>query len=170
MLLSTAIPMVIAAIVIVIISKGISNKPIIPNIKNAAIKFGTTPINDNVRFTGFISEDAKLELFESAKLHVVTSRSDVHTTTAIESLAMGTPVIITKASDFPELDEYKAGITVDLDSNSVYNAVEKLLNDEEKLREYSKNAKKLVNEKFLLKNKFKEYENMFEQVIKKYKK
>ena len=52
----------------------------------------------------------------------------------------------------------------------MYNAVEKLLNDEEKLREYSKNAKKLVNEKFLLKNKFKEYENMFEQVIKKYKK
>ena len=42
--------MVIAAMVIVIISSGIPNKPIIPNIKNAAIKFGTTPINDNVRF------------------------------------------------------------------------------------------------------------------------
>ena len=146
---------------------GTGIKKYVDEIKELAKKL---EINDNVRFTGFVSEDAKLELFESAKLHVVTSRSDVHTTTAIESLAMGTPVIITKASDFPELDEYKAGITVDLDSNSVYNAVEKLLNDEEKLREYSKNAKKLVNEKFLLKNKFKEYENMFEQVIKKYKK
>ena len=37
MLLSTAIPIVIAAIVIVIISKGISAKPIIPRIKKAAI-------------------------------------------------------------------------------------------------------------------------------------
>ena len=126
-------------------------------------------INDVVKFTGFISEDAKLELFESAKLHVVTSHSDVHTTTAIESLAMGIPVVITKASDFPELDEYKAGITVDSDSNSVCHAVEELLNDEEKLKEYSKNAKKLIDEKFLLKNKIKEYENMFKEVIKNYR-
>ena len=71
---------------------------------------------------------------------------------------------------YNELDEYKAGITVDLDSNSVYNAVEELLNDKEKLEEYSKNTKKLINDRFLLKNKFKEYENMFEQVINKYKK
>ena len=58
---------------------------------------------------------------------------------------------------YNELDEYKAGITVDLDSNSVYNAVEELLNDKEKLGEYSKNTKKLINDRFLLKNKFKEY-------------
>ena len=125
-------------------------------------------INDVVKFTGFISEDAKLELFESAKLHVVTSHSDVHTTTAIESLAMGIPVVITKASDFPELDEYKAGITVDSDSNSVCDAVEELLNDEEKLKEYSKNTKKLIDEKFLLKNKIKEYEKMFEDVVNRF--
>ena len=50
MLLSTAIPIVIAAIVIVIISNGISSKPIIPRIKNAAIKFGATPIKDKVEF------------------------------------------------------------------------------------------------------------------------
>jgi glycosyltransferase involved in cell wall biosynthesis len=83
---------------------------------------------------------------------------------------MGIPVVITKASDFPEIDEYKAGITVDLDSNSVYNAVEELLGDEEKLKEYSKNAKKLIDQKFLLKNKIKEYEKMFKETIKKYKK
>ena len=50
MLLSTAIPIVIAAIVIVIISNGILNKPIIPKIKKAAIKFGTTPIRANLIF------------------------------------------------------------------------------------------------------------------------
>ena len=55
MLLSTAIPIVIAAIVIVIISKGIPNKPIIPKIKKAAIKFGTTPINDKVMFLNNIN-------------------------------------------------------------------------------------------------------------------
>ena len=37
-----------AAIVIVIISSGIPNNPINPNIKKAAIKFGTTPIKANL--------------------------------------------------------------------------------------------------------------------------
>ena len=50
MLLSTAIPIVIAAIVIVIISRGISSKPMIPRIRKAAIKFGMTPIKDKVMF------------------------------------------------------------------------------------------------------------------------
>ena len=44
MLLSTAIPIVIAAIVIVIMSRGIPSKPIIPKIKKAAIKFGAEKI------------------------------------------------------------------------------------------------------------------------------
>ena len=46
MLLSTAIPIVMAAIVIVIISKGIPANPIIPRIKKAAIKLGITPISE----------------------------------------------------------------------------------------------------------------------------
>ena len=50
MLLSTAIPIVIAAIVIVIMSKGILNKPIVPSTKKAAIKFGITPIKANLIF------------------------------------------------------------------------------------------------------------------------
>ena len=50
MRLSTAIPIVIAAIVIVIISKGIPSKPIIPKIKKAAMKLGTTPIKERVIF------------------------------------------------------------------------------------------------------------------------
>ena len=46
MLLSTAIPIVIAAIVIVIISNGMPNRPIIPKIKNAAIRLGTIPMRE----------------------------------------------------------------------------------------------------------------------------
>ena len=44
MLLSTAMPIVIAAIVIVIISNGILSKPINPNIIAAANKLGIIPI------------------------------------------------------------------------------------------------------------------------------
>ncbi len=48
MVLSTAIPIVIAAIVIVIISKGIDKYPIIPKIKDEAKIFGIIPIMLNL--------------------------------------------------------------------------------------------------------------------------
>ena len=62
----------IAAIVIVIISKGIPINPIIPNIKNAAIKFGTTPIKESTKFLKRIKNIEKInnridELIETIK-------------------------------------------------------------------------------------------------------
>ena len=50
MLLATAIPIVIAAIGIVIMSKGILKIPRTPQIKKAAIKLGITPIKANFKF------------------------------------------------------------------------------------------------------------------------
>ena len=60
MLLSTAIPIVIAAMVIVIISNGIPIKPIIPRIKKAAIKFGTIPIKEIAVFLNKIKNMKKI--------------------------------------------------------------------------------------------------------------
>ena len=70
MLLSTAIPIVIAAIVIVIISKGIPSKPIIPKIKKAAIKLGTTPIIDNVMFLNKIKNIKVIPAITTPKVNI----------------------------------------------------------------------------------------------------
>ena len=127
-----------------------------------AVKLG---IMDHVKFTGYVTEEEKTELLNSAKLFVVTSYSDVHTTTAIEAMAVGIPVVITKASDFPEIDLYEAGFTVESSQESIYNAIVKLLDNEEKIQVFSKNAKKLVNDKFLLENQIVNYEKMFMNTI-----
>ena len=58
----TAIPIVIEAMVIVIISKGISRKHIITSVKNTAIKFGTTPIKDNLIFLNKIKKIIKIPI------------------------------------------------------------------------------------------------------------
>jgi len=68
MLLSTAIPIVIAAIVIVIISKGISSIPIIPKIKKAAIKFGTTPMSEIFIFLKRIKNIIKYQPLQNQEL------------------------------------------------------------------------------------------------------
>jgi glycosyltransferase involved in cell wall biosynthesis len=126
--------------------------------KELVIKLG---IKESVKFTGYVTEEEKIELLNSAKLFVVTSHSDVHTTTAIEAMAVGIPVVITKDSDFPEIDSYEAGFTVESSQESIYNAIEKLLDNEEKIKIFSKNAKRLVNDRFLLENQIEKYEKMF---------
>ena len=122
-----------------------------------------------VIFTGFVSEDEKLELLESATSFITISHSDVHTIAAQEAMAMGVPIIISKVSDWPEIDEYQAGITIDTDTKSVENAIKKMLNDKH-LSTYGENAKKLIKERFLIENLIPKYEKMFKTIIEQFKK
>ena len=62
--------MVIAAIVIVIISKGMLNIPIIPNIKNAAIKLGITPISASFKFLNKIINIKKIPNITNPKVRI----------------------------------------------------------------------------------------------------
>jgi glycosyltransferase involved in cell wall biosynthesis len=126
-------------------------------------------VGKNVKFTGFVSEEEKLELMELTKLFILTSHSDIHPMATVEALAMSVPLILTKSCDFPEIDEYKAGILVDEKVDSVLNALLRMLGDEDILSEFSQNAKKLMMDKFLLSKNIKEYEEMFLDVIQKYK-
>ena len=90
----------------------------------------------------------------------------VCTIAAQEALAMGIPVDISKASDWPEIDEYRAGISVDTNPDSVHNALKKLLSDKESLKEYGNNARKLIQKKFQLNNLIKKYQSMYEKALK----
>lgn len=134
-------------------------------IKNLSKKLN---VDKNVIFTGFVTHDEKLELLESTKLFILTSHSDIHPMASVEAIGMGAPVILTKISDFPEVEEYKAGILVDENEGSVVNAVLKMLEDESALLEYSKNAKRLMMDRFLIEKNVKQYEEMFLDVIQRW--
>ena len=149
---------------LILIIVGTGNEQYVKTIKRLVNELD---IQDFVKFTGYVTEAEKIDLLSSARLFVTTSQSDIHTTTAIEALAIGKPVVITKNSDFPEIDDYQAGITVESTHESIFNAISELLDNETKIQKFSDNAKRLVEEKFLLKNQIDKYENMFREVINK---
>jgi len=149
---------------LILVIVGTGNKQYVKTIKHLVNELN---IQDSVKFTGYVTEAEKIELLSSARLFVATSQSDVHTTTAIEALAIGKPVVITKNNDFPEIDDYQAGITVESTHESIFNAISELLDNETKIQKFSDNAKRLVEEKFLLENQIDKYENMFREVINK---
>lgn len=152
---------------IILVIAGTGSDDYVNKIKELAREMNT---DNNVKFTGFVTEDEKLELLESSKLFISTSHSDITPVASVEALLMGLPVILTKACDFPAVDEYKAGILVDSDADSVLNALIRMLDDESILSEFSQNTKKLIADKFLLEPNLKKYEQMFLNVIQRYKK
>jgi len=151
---------------LVLVIAGTGSDYYVNEIKDLAHKLN---VDNNVKFTGFVSEDEKLELLESAKLFVLTSHSDIQPMASVEALAMGLPLILTKSCDFPDVDEYRAGILVDSDVDSVLNALTRMLENESVISEFSQNAKKLMMDRFLLEKNIKQYEQMFSDVIQRYR-
>ncbi len=122
-------------------------------------------LENNVIFTGLVTENEKLDLLESAALFVLTSHSDVHPIAVQDALAMALPVIITEACDYPEVIEYDAGIVVNEEAKQITNSILNIIDDEKQLEKMSNNAKKLVLERFQLKVQIKKYEDMYKDVI-----
>ena len=121
-------------------------------------------IKDFVRIAGFVTNEEKKELLKHAKAYVLTSRSDIHPTAIQDALAMGSPVVITEACDYPEVEEYNAGVIVDSTVDSIYDGLKKII-EECDLEEFSKNARKLIEEKFTVENLIKKYEEMYIKAI-----
>jgi len=120
-----------------------------------------------VKITGYVSHEEKLELFKKAEVFVLTSLTDVHPKAVLESLSMGTPVVISKECDFPEIEEFEAGIIVELNVLDIHNALIAIFENSEIRNKYSKNSKRLIQEKFLLENQIKKVINMYERILKK---
>ena len=77
---------------------------------------------------------------------------------------MGKPALITRACDYPEIEEYDAGIVAENTVDSVFQGLKQILNNSD-LSELSKNASKLIREKYLVENLIKSYEDMYVNAI-----
>ncbi len=78
---------------------------------------------------------------------------------------MGILVVVSKQSDYPEVQEYKSGILVNLDFKEISRAFEELLLDEDKLKIFSNNTKKLIKENFLVEDQIKKFEQLYYSLI-----
>jgi glycosyltransferase involved in cell wall biosynthesis len=123
-------------------------------------------LSDKIKFPGLVSHEEKLTLLKNAKLFSLLSKSDVHPRAVQEALLMGTPVVISHECDYPEIEEYDAGIIVNLDSKQVTNSFEKIL-CAGNLEKISTNARNLIHEKFLGIDQIMKFENIYLDILSK---
>ncbi len=88
------------------------------------------PLKGRVRHLGYVSEEKRRELFESAAVFVLPSRDEGFGMPALEAMAAGVPVIVSNRGALPEVVG-DAGIVIEAeDREALAGAMERVLGDE----------------------------------------
>ncbi len=105
-------------------------------------------VSDRVHVVGPIYGQDKLAAIRDAAVFCLPSRQEGFSIAITEALAMGTPVVITKACHFPEVTEVGAGIETDLDATQVADGLERVLSDRDASARMGQAGAALVRDRF----------------------
>jgi len=107
-------------------------------------------LGNNVRFLGFVSKKELIECYKTAKVLVLpSSKSEAFGMVVLEALALGTPVITSKAGEFPIIvEEKKSGLLAELDEKDLAKKILFLLRDEKTRRKIAIIGHKLIDRRF----------------------
>ena len=108
-------------------------------------KFG---IGDRVHLVGPLYGDEKLAALRDAAVFCLPSRQEGFSIAITEALAMGLPVVVTKACHYPEVTEANAGIETELDAQDVAVGLLSVLGDPDQARAMGEAGAALVRERF----------------------
>jgi len=105
-------------------------------------------IKDNVIFTGAIKGDIRLALYQSSKVLILPSITEVLAMAVLEGLKSGLPVVVTDKDAFVDVVSYDAGYACDRNKESISECINKLLTNDTLYNTMSKNALKLASDKY----------------------
>lgn len=146
-----------------IIMVGLDSSPYSKNIEFLVNKFG---LNDQIKLIKYIKNDEKYIYLSKADFSIVSSFQENFCISAIESLSLGVPVIISSNCDISHhLDESGSAIVSGTSNKSIYKALKKAYLIKKNKYDFKK-MKKNAKETF---KKFYSLENSSENIIKIFK-
>lgn len=105
-------------------------------------------IGHRVHVVGPLYGPDKLAALRDAAVFCLPSRQEGFSIAITEALAMGVPVVVTRACHFPEISEVGAGIETDLDAGQVADGLEQVLSDRDAASRMGQAGAALVQERF----------------------
>ena len=105
-------------------------------------------LGNKVIVTGYLTKPDKFAAFVDADIFVLPSSYEAFPVAVVESMACGTPVIVSDRSGIAPEIENKAGMVVPYDSEPLAGAIFRLLDEGGMRRKFSENGIRLVRERF----------------------
>jgi glycosyltransferase involved in cell wall biosynthesis len=122
---------------------------------------------DYIKWIGMKTGSEKLEAFAGADIFVLPSHTEAFSIAALEGLMSGTPSVFSDKVGFAEeIIETESAIIVDLDVDSIKNAINRLLSDEEEGKRIAKNGQHLVRTQYDIRVVGKRIMNEFVKIMK----
>lgn len=125
-------------------------------------------VSDMIEFVGPVYGNDKWPLYRKADLFVLPTHSENFGIVVAEALASGTPVVTTKGAPWEELDTHNCGWWIDLNTESLVEALRKFLSCSEKdLERMGRNGRNLIEEKYDSKSVAMQMYSLYQELIKK---
>jgi len=106
-------------------------------------------LSDRVHFVGPVYGKGRYAAFVDADAFCLPSRMEGFSIAILEALVCGTPVVITRACNFPQVQDAGAGEVVQgLDPHDIANALHRLLGDPERRRRAGEAGSQLVRSNY----------------------
>jgi len=105
-------------------------------------------IGENVIITGPLYNEEKQEALVDCDLFVMPSKYESFTTSGLEAMACGNPLVLTKNNHIHDWVNGTVGLSCDDDADSLKTAICDVLFDDELSRKFGENGKKLIQEKY----------------------
>ena len=111
-------------------------------------KINEYSLKENVIITGPLYKEEKQEALVDCDLFVMPSKYESFTTSGLEAMACGKPLVLTKNNHIHDWVDGNVGIACDDDKDSLRKAIEAALFDDDLSTVYGENGKELIKAKY----------------------
>ena len=105
-------------------------------------------LSDKVIVTGPLYKSEKQEALVDCDLFVMPSKYESFTTSGLEAMACGKPLVLTKNNHIHDWVDGSVGLACDDDKMSLKDAMTEVLFDEELSKKFGMNGRRLIQEKY----------------------
>jgi glycosyltransferase involved in cell wall biosynthesis len=112
------------------------------------LRIAECDLSDKVIVTGPLYKNEKQEALVDCDLFVMPSKYEYFTTSGLEAMACGKPLVLTKNNHIHDWVDGSVGLACDDDKMSLKDAMAEVLFDEELSKKFGMNGRRLIQEKY----------------------